>query len=268
MVNFLHISDLHISLRIDGAKNENSTPPVLLKSIINLANTLKPEPSFIIFSGDLTDKGDTESYEYFKTVISKSKIPNLLAIGNHDDRSNFRNVFYKSPSNKPFFYASEHDGIKVIVLDTSQPGKVSGSICEDQFSFLEETLSSSNDDRKILVLHHPPWLDRNGLPWTTLDEKTSCRLAKLSNDKGILGILCGHIHLNQFTSWNNIPLVTSSGLQTTVDAFESEDLRLLEAASLNLCKLRGKNLSVTCLQIYPTGREIRRVSKKFLLSMT
>ena len=79
MVNFLHISDLHISLRIDGAKNENSTPRELLKSIINLANTLKPEPSFIIFSGDLTDKGDTESYEYFKTVISKSNIPNFFS---------------------------------------------------------------------------------------------------------------------------------------------------------------------------------------------
>ena len=63
MVNFLHISDLHISLRLDDANNEKNTPQVLLKSIINLANILKPEPSFIIFSGDLTDKGDTESYE-------------------------------------------------------------------------------------------------------------------------------------------------------------------------------------------------------------
>ena len=268
MVNFLHISDLHISLRFHRAGNGKSTPQNLLKSIISLANTLNPKPSFIIFSGDLADKGDTESYECLRSIISKSTIPNLLALGNHDNRSNFRNVFYKNPSNDPFFYASEHEGINVIVLDTSQPGKVSGSICDEQFNFLEESLSSIKDVRKILVLHHPPWLDKGGLPWTTLDEKTSCRLGKLLDGKGISGILCGHIHLNQFTNWNNIPLISSSGIQTTIDLFESEDLRLLEAASLNLCKLRAEELSVTCLQVYPTGKERRRINKRSLLSMT
>ena len=138
MVNFLHISDLHISHGFGDEGNKNYNTQELLKAIIGVANSLKPEPKFIICSGDLTDKGDLESYEDFKSVISQSKFPILLALGNHDNRSNFRKVFYNRPSNYPLFYNSEHGDVRVVVLDTSQPGKISGTICEDQFRFLEE----------------------------------------------------------------------------------------------------------------------------------
>ena len=267
MVNFLHISDLHISNSLDETRVGKATTRELLKTVIELAQTLKPEPSFLVFSGDLTDKGDIESYEYFYSVISNSKFPCILALGNHDDRSNFHKVFFDSFSDNPYFHVSEHGNLKIIVLDSSQPGKVSGSICDDQFSFLDKALSSNDAHNTLLVMHHPPWLDTDSYPWTTLDQNSSLKLSKLLDEHSVCGILCGHIHLNQFTNWNTIPIVASSGLHSTIDTFENDELRLLEGASVNLCRLRGAQLSVTCLQIYPTAREIRRINKKFLLSM-
>ena len=71
MVNFLHISDLHISHSFGDEGNKNYTTQELLKAIIGVANSLKPEPKFIICSGDLTDKGDLESYEDFKSVSER-----------------------------------------------------------------------------------------------------------------------------------------------------------------------------------------------------
>ena len=267
MVNFLHISDLHISNSLNETRVGNHTTRELLNTVIESAHALKPEPSFLVFSGDLTDKGDIESYEYFYSVISASKFPSILALGNHDDRTNFRKVFFDRFSDRPYFYASEQGDWKILVLDTSQPGKVSGSICDEQFRFLEDALSNNDTNNILLVMHHPPRLDKDSYPWTTLDQKTSRKLSKILEKHVISGILCGHIHLNQFTNWNGIPIIASSGLHSTIDTFENNELRLLEGASLNFCKLRGKQLSVTCLQIYPTGREIKRINKKFLLSM-
>ncbi len=267
MVNFLHISDLHISKSLNETRVGKNTTRELLKTVIELAHTLKPEPSFLVFSGDLTDKGDIESYEYFYSVISNSKFPSILALGNHDDRSNFRKVFFDSPSDKPYFCTLEHENLKIIVLDSSLPGKVSGSICDEQFRFLEEALSNNDKHNKLLVMHHPPWLGSDSYSWTTLDQKSSFALSKLLEEHSVSGILCGHIHLNQFTNWNTIPIVASSGLHSTIDKFENDKLRLLEGASVNFCRLRGAQLSATCLQIYPIGSEIRRINKKFLLSM-
>ena len=135
MSSFLHISDLHISCGLLDTQNDNNFPNVYLQTAINISNRLKPKPKFIIFSGDLTDTGDLASYEYFKSVVSVSKVPVILALGNHDNRSNFRKVFYGNENDDPYFYASEYDEFKVIVLDTNKPSKVSGTICKDQFGF-------------------------------------------------------------------------------------------------------------------------------------
>ena len=89
MSSFLHISDLHISCGPMDTQNENNFPNVYLQTAINIANQLEPKPKFIIFSGDLTDTGDLSSYEYLKSVISVSKVPIILALGNHDHRSKF-----------------------------------------------------------------------------------------------------------------------------------------------------------------------------------
>ena len=264
MSSFLHISDLHISCGLRDTQNENNNPNSNLEMAINITNKLTPKPKFVIFSGDLTDKGDLESYEYLKSVISASKIPIILALGNHDNRSNFRKVFYGSEIGDPYFHASEYDEFKVIVLDTSKPSKVSGTICENQFIFLQEVLNESKNHKVLLVLHHPPSIDEDDLPWTTLDKKSSKELYNCLKDHDISGIFCGHIHLNKFINWNNIPIITSSGLQSTIDPLEKKELRLLEAASVNLCKLNKGGLNITSLQIHPAGRELRRVDKKLL----
>ena len=264
MSSFLHISDLHISCGLRDTQNQNNTPNSNLKMAIDIISKLKPKPKFVIFSGDLTDTGDLESYEYLKSVVSDSKIPIILALGNHDNRLNFRKVFYGSEIDDPYFYASEYDEFKVIVLDTSKPSRVSGTICENQFIFLQEVLNESKNHKVLLVLHHPPSVDEDDLPWTTLDKKSSLRLHDCLKSHDISGIFCGHIHLNKFINWNNIPIITSSGLQSTIDPLEKTELRLLESASVNLCKLNKCGLHITNLQIHPAAREIRRVDKKLL----
>ena len=266
MSSFLHISDLHIFCGLMDTQHENNFPNVHLLTAINIANQLEPKPKFIIFSGDLTDTGDLASYEYLKSVVSVSKVPIILALGNHDNRSNFKKVFYGNESDDPYFHVSEYEEFKIIVLDTNKPSKVSGTICEDQFGFLRDVLKESKNHKVLLVLHHPPSVDEDDLPWTTLDKESSLELYSCLKGHDISGIFCGHIHLNKFIHWNNIPIITSSGLQSTIDPLENTELRLLESASLNLCKINKGGLNITSLHMHPVGREIRRVYKNLLRS--
>ena len=117
MKRFIHLSDLHFSHK---GKTQNEiyfeTRQTILDVLIKIKK-LKPEPDFILISGDLTNTGDIKSYQVLRDIFNQINIPTFFALGNHDKRSSFNKVFKKINSKKPLFYNQILEGLNLITLD-------------------------------------------------------------------------------------------------------------------------------------------------------
>lgn len=268
MTRFVHLTDLHISHPDSGDTMLRADTPAQVASAVAAINRLDPAPDFVIASGDLTNIGDPRSYGLLQDILAPLKMPVVLALGNHDRRDAFHSVFQTGRGDAPHFHDRAEAGLHIITLDTLIPGKVSGTICEGQFAFLAEALERAPDLPKVIVAHHPPRMDPNELPWATLDQPTSDRLAEVLQGRNVLGILSGHVHINSVRMWHGVPLYVSQGLNSTVDLIEREDMRIVEGTGFALFDLRASGLSVTFVPLTPDARELGRLDVARLRSFS
>lgn len=264
MVPFIHITDLHLSHSDLKDPNLHSDTESTLREIIKAISSIKAMPKFVVLSGDLTNTGNLKSYELLKQLLKMIPVPIILAIGNHDNRENFYKVFKNKTSSDPYFHDDVYSGLHVITLDSSIPGRIAGEICDNQFKYLEVTLTKFGSIPKLLVLHHPPKMDPDGLPWGSLSMESTIKLENTLKGKNIVGILAGHIHINRVSQWNGIPVCISNGLHSSVDILETENLRIMEGSSFSICVLRDCGLSVSYVPITPKQKELGIIDQKRL----
>lgn len=268
MTRFVHLTDIHICHPDAGAPAHKAKNPEMLRDAVRIINDMDSQPDFVVASGDLTDLGDVASYELFREIVAPLKPPLIMALGNHDKRAGFHQVLGQPGSDAPYFHDAEHAGLHVITLDTSVPGHVAGAICDAQFAFLAAALTRAPDLPKLLVMHHPPRVDPDGLPWGSIDMASTERLARMLTEHNIAGILSGHIHINRVMIWHGIPIVVSGGLDTSIDLLETQNLRLVEGTSIGICDWRDSGLGVTYVPLSPLGDEIGVIDRARLLAFT
>ncbi|MBY6092093.1 metallophosphoesterase [Maritimibacter alkaliphilus] len=249
MTRFLHITDLHVSAPETDDPERHGDTEAVLRRLVEIANRLHPAPDLVIASGDLTNVGDEASYRHVQRILEGLDMPVVLTLGNHDRRGPFHAVFegYATAPDGPVDHEAVHAGLHVIALDTSVPGKVGGALDEAQFAVLERALGRHLDLPKILVLHHPPKTipGSGGLPWATLSAEDSARLQALIADRQVLCILSGHVHYNRMSLWHGVPVVITSGHQSTVDLTRTDALSVVEGSSFAICDLQEAGLQVT-----------------------
>ncbi|MCC6007384.1 MAG: metallophosphoesterase [Rhodobacteraceae bacterium] len=251
MTRFLHLTDIHLS-----AGTNHEAKAALLGRIAGAIPTLRHAPDFVVMSGDLVDRGDRESYAALRPLIEAFPVPVVLALGNHDRRASFHDVFGRAGSESSHDHDIVLGGVHVVTLDTSVPGRVAGALDEAQVEWLADAMARHPDLPKLIVAHHPPKTDENALPWTCLDDGSTARLASLIEVHPVLGILSGHIHMNRMSLWRGVPLVVSAGLHSTIDVLHEDGLRIVEGAGFGLCRVEEGNLSVHFVPLLPEGREV------------
>lgn len=268
MPRFIHLTDLHISHARAGDSGENSASLTTLRRAITAINAMDPQPDFVVASGDLTNMGDEASYGLLKETIAPLKAPWIPALGNHDTRRGYHAVFGDGPAPAPLFSSQAIGGQHIIVLDTMIPKHVAGTIDEGQFAQLEAALKDHVDLPKLIVMHHPPRLDEGGLPWGSIDMPASVRLAEVLKPHSVTAILSGHIHINQTSLWHGIPILVSTGLESTVDLLERRDLRIMEGAGFTICYVRESGLTASYVSLLPDARELNVIDRARLLKFT
>ena len=268
MTTFVHITDLHVSAPEAADPGLHSDTPATLERMVGIVNAMTPRPDFVVASGDLTNHGDEASYRCVKALLDRVEVPLVLALGNHDRREGFNAVFGAGASDAAFFHAQRLGGLHVITLDTGVPGKVAGAITDAQFDFLAAEMDRHAELPKLIVMHHPPRVDPDGLPWGTIDMASTERLAEVLRGRDVIGILSGHIHIDQVTHWHGIPIVVANGQHSTVDLLERADLRIVEGTGFALCTHRASGLSVTFVPLTPDAREITRIDRARLLAFS
>lgn len=265
MTRFLHITDLHVSSPDAQDPGRQTDTVATLARLIETANRIKPRPDFVVASGDLTNMGDPASYALLSEMMAELEMPVVYALGNHDRRAGFHEVFpgYPGAPDGPLDYDVVHAGLHVVVADTAVPGKVSGALDAAQFERLEAALESHPELPKILVLHHPVRVHGREGGWTTISAEDSARIGDLIAGRNVAAILSGHVHSNRVAFWRGAMLVVTMGQQSTVDLTRTDGLHIVEGAGFAICDLGPEGLHVAFAPL-TQSRSIKVIPAKTL----
>lgn len=167
-------------------------------------------PDLLVLSGDITDRGDAESFARTSELLADCPCPVLPMVGNHDTRSGLISAFPQvAPADGGFLhYVVEAPlGLRVICLDTLEDGRHGGAFCEARADWLSARLAEAQDQPTLIFMHHPPVVA--GIDWMdpAPDERWITRLRKvLTGQRQVQAIHCGHLHRQIITRFAGIPL--------------------------------------------------------------
>lgn len=215
----LHLSDTH--LVAEGILYGDVDSGLRLRQILGDVQASKVRPDVLVFSGDLTDRGEAAAYdalrELVEPVAAELGATVVWAMGNHDDRAQFRaHLLDEEPSSASIDTVLEIDGLRMIVLDTTVPGYHHGEVTDAQLAWLTEVLATPAEFGSILVMHHPPI--PAVLELSTLVELIDQhKLADVLRHSDIRTILSGHLHYSTSATFAGIPVSVVSATSYTQD---------------------------------------------------
>jgi hypothetical protein len=129
-------------------------------------------------------------------------------VGNWDRRDVLRKAIPETRSNEGFIqYEIPLPGLRVIALDTNEPGRHGGAFCEARVAWLQRQLDRDPQTPVILAMHHPPV--ETGIEWldSGADEPWIARFkAAITDRPQIRAIIAGHMHRPIFTTFAGVPL--------------------------------------------------------------
>lgn len=199
------ITDVHIGF---DQGNPDEYNMVRLRAVLARIVASPNRPDMLIMTGDLVEFGDAESYARLAEAVSVCPFPVYPMTGNHDLRQPLLDAFPGTPSHDGFVqYAIEQDGLRLILLDTMEPGRHGGAFCEARAAWLKAELAAHPDTPTFIAMHHPPF--ESGITWLDGDarEPWMVRFADaIAGFDQLRAIVSGHLHRNVHTLWNGLSL--------------------------------------------------------------
>lgn len=260
VTHFVHLTDLHITDPATPDSHLYSDTAATLEQVKQMLDLIEPQPQFVVVSGDLTNHGSPESFAALKDQLASIDVPVLLALGNHDQREPFYQTFLQQRSSAPFCYGQVLGHLHVIVLDSSAPGQVDGSIESEQFAWLEAELQQHPQHPKLVVVHHPPCpIEFSIFDHITFKRPDAERLGELLAAHGVVGVLSGHVHFDRFAMWKGVPYVIGAGLHNLTDVLQNDGIRATSGGSFNLCRVQEDQLTVTTVHLPSDQRQLHHV---------
>jgi len=153
---------------------------------VDKINTIQ-DVDFVLLSGDISDFGLLNEYEWLHRSFSRLRAPYFAVIGNHDVVANGENVFKEmfGPINDSFVY----DSIKFILHNTN--GREFPNVNVPDLVWLQDQFKVENDAKVkyfVGVSHVPP------MDGDFKQELVSPYTQLFSSQPGFLLSLHGHIH--------------------------------------------------------------------------
>ncbi|MBL8908072.1 MAG: phosphodiesterase [Rhizobiales bacterium] len=204
-MKFIHISDLH--LVAPGERVWGFDPLARLDACLADIAAHHGDASFCAISGDLAERGEVSAYKALKERLERFPLPVYLALGNHDDRETFFDVFGDAPRDDDGYAqtAAVHDGYSILSIDTLKgPPSSAGLYGEDRRKWLRRRLDDAGESPVLVFMHHPPFDIGHDL----MDR------IKLEDGEGFHGLFAGrnikhmffgHAHRAMSGQWRGIP---------------------------------------------------------------
>lgn len=218
------MTDIHIGFDPDE-KPEELNRIRFRKTLDRVVNSPNPI-DMLVLSGDLTDHGDRESFEKTASLLTICPFPIYPMVGNHDTRVELLNAFPDTPTNGGFIqYAVEHEGLRIIFLDTLELGRHGGAFCEARRDWLAAELAAHPATPTLIFMHHPPVVAGIGWMDPGADEAWMQRFGQaVEGHRQILAIHCGHLHRPIHAMFKGIPVSVTASVAPLV----AMDLRIVD----------------------------------------
>ena len=225
------ITDMHIKPPGELLYKRIDTAGFLERAVAHV-NALDPRHDIVLASGDLVEGGKPEEYALLRRLLAPRAMPGYLIPGNHDARDALREVFADHaylPRSGFLQYTIENLPVRLIALDTLEPGKTHGELCAERLDWLEARLGES-DRPTILFLHHPPFdCGISSFDGHRLSVGES-RLAELVRRHGnVERAMCGHVHRPIQVRWAGTmaSIAPSTAHQATLDLHDSAPFSMM-----------------------------------------
>ncbi len=219
------MTDIHIGFEPEARPEELNRQRfrATLDRLLRQPNT----PDMLICTGDITDRGDEESFARTAELLGECPFPVHMMVGNHDSREGLVSAFPDTPMNDGFVqWTIEQDGLLIVLLDTLEPGRHGGAFCEKRRDWLRATLEAKRDMPTVIFMHHPPVVAGIGWMDPRPDEKWILNLGcALEGMTQVQAIHCGHLHRQITTGFCGIPLSVTPSVAPLV----ALDLRPISA---------------------------------------
>lgn len=157
----IHLTDLHIS----PDQVMNCDPIAPCEAAFRHIAHFHEDADRIIITGDLTDRGDHDSYQKLRHMLDASGLNEhqhklRLMLGNHDNRSVFQSVFPDTPVDPNGFtqWSESTPAGLFVYIDTHEPGTNTGHFCQKRSAWLQNVLATAHDESTPvwLFMHHNP----------------------------------------------------------------------------------------------------------------
>lgn len=186
----VQLTDCHIfadpGQRLLGLDTRHSFETVLAAAIGGGAADL------IILTGDLSQDGSAESYDYLAAQLGRIGAPVVWLPGNHDDPAVMATGLQAANIYPERLVAAGN--WLIVLLDSTLAGEVHGRVADAQLDFMDAALAAHPEKHGLVCLHHQAqptgssWIDAKGL---RDDERLRVRLGGHPN---LRGVLWGHVH--------------------------------------------------------------------------
>ncbi|MCK9923621.1 metallophosphoesterase [Frankia sp. AgPm24] len=223
-MTLIQVSDTHLVPRGQLIHDRVDTYRLLEAAAATLVDSAGPVAGLLL-TGDLANNGDPEAYRRLREVIDPLAdhlgAAVIYAMGNHDDRAAFRTeLLDEDPTPSPDDPCDQVrliDGLRVVVLDSSTPGRHDGWLTDTQLGWLADQLATPAPRGTLLVVHHPPL--PSPMPTVHLLRLVAAeRLAKVIEGTDVRMVLSGHAHHPGAGTLAGVPVWICPALSYTVDA--------------------------------------------------
>ncbi|MGV9664276.1 metallophosphoesterase [Nocardia niigatensis] len=221
----VQLTDTHLRPAGEQVLDTIDTHATLLH-VLNRLRTGGQRIDALLLSGDLTDNGSPEAYrrlrEAVEPVAAELGAQVLYVMGNHDERDAFGvELLGLEPGTVdtalPHDRVIEVDGLRLIGLDTTTPGRHDGRLEPEQLAWLAEQLRHPASRGSVLVLHHPPL--PSAIPAAEfLKLQNADQLAEVISGTDVRMILCGHNHMTAASVLAGVPVWVGPALAYRIDA--------------------------------------------------
>ncbi|WP_159599143.1 phosphodiesterase [Agromyces humi] len=217
----LHVSDTHL-LAGGGRLYDRVASEAHLQQLFDEFEASGGRPEAIVFTGDIADKGEPDAYDRVRRIVDpvaeRLGAQVIWVMGNHDDRAAFRRRLLGEfvDSYRPVDRVDDVNGLRVITLDSTVPGKHHGLVTAEQLDWLAEELAIPAPHGTILAMHHPPIPSVLDLA-VAVELRDQVGLREVVEGSDIRSIIAGHLHYSSAATFAGVPVSVASASCYTQD---------------------------------------------------
>lgn len=256
MRKLLWITDLHL-VEHGRAWPQNVDPLQRLHAVLDELREQHADADRLILTGDLVQSGNVEGYEVLREALKDFPVPYRLMMGNHDQRTNLRDVFPNTPTIDGFLQSSEIlDGTHLIYLDTWTENGHHGELCAARIAWLEAQLQNAGTSPALIFMHHPPMaIGMPPLDRLRLRDPGEVLYRLLRTRASPTQLLFGHLHRSVSGTWAGHPftVLESTHLPLLFDMNSSRLTRYLGPPVYGVILLENDGVVINAVQLRGGG---------------